>query len=194
MFAIDWDEAHRTRSQTLLGYTTADDYHALFNQVGDFTLQVQRARQVLEVGPGLGSFLASLQPEQRLALEISEVNKAKLRASRICLMGDFPVPEYADVAVCLSVLQHCDESQARVIFTKVAGALMRSVGWGPFYANAVEELEGLKLAPSEISRGWSLLELRRLAAWSRLELAEHKTLPVPNQPLLHHLMRFEVIR
>ena len=194
MRPVDWDEAHRTRSRPLLGYTTADDYHALFNQVGSFTPQVQRAQQVLEVGPGLGSFLASLQPEQRLALEVSEVNKAKLRTAGVRIWGDSPVPEYADVAVCLSVLQHCDEDQARVIFAKVAAALRCCWSWGPFYVNAVEEKDGLKLAPGEISRGWSILELRRLAAWSRLELAEHKTLPVPNQPLFHHLMRFEVMR
>jgi hypothetical protein len=142
-----WDDAHRRSSSNLLGDTTAEDYGRLFNQVGPFDHDVGWASSVLELGPGKGNWFRSLRSGvATFAVEISPVNRKKLADAGLCCNAyaeqDWHHTDCADMAVALSVFQHCDDSTVERLLAVCRRALR--VG-SALYCNGVAVIHGYQL-------------------------------------------------
>jgi SAM-dependent methyltransferase len=167
-----WDEAHLERSIPLLGDTQAEDYAKVFDQVGPFSHEVANARSVLEVGPGLARWLQSLAGGvTRRAIEISPVNRAKLAALGITAYPpeDVPIADpVADIAVALSVFQHCKDPQVEDLLEVAHRALRPGCS---LYCNGIALMHGYTFAPGGVSFSRPLDSMIRLALAAKLQVA-----------------------
>lgn len=187
-----WDKAHERESIPLLGDTSAEDYYRIFNRISDdntFTDEVRLADTIYEVGPGLARFLAdpTIKRARRHAYDISPVNRRKLRKLGISTAA--PKDQTVDVAVALSVLQHCSSAQVQDIFHKVSCALAPS---GSFYCNGIVCLDGYTLLPG-ISISRPLDAVIRMGLDAGLLVGGVKEYRVEGAFVKCYLLRFEVI-
>jgi hypothetical protein len=178
-----WDEAHLARSIPLLGDTRAEHYAQVFDTVGPFSLSAATAPSVLEIGPGLARWLQSLPTTtMRRAIEISPVNRSKLSALGITAYppSDVPIEEpVAELAVALSVFQHCTDTQVEELLAIVHRALRPG---GSFYCNGIALIHGYEFLPGGVSVHRPLDAMIRLALAAKLQVAgvlEYRV-PVPD--------------
>ena len=187
-----WNEAHSEVSVSLLGDTQAEDYAKLFNQVGPFTVEAENAGMVLEIGPGLGRWLASLpETTNRRAIEISPVNRVKLREQGVIA---YSIEDHtqldcarADLAVALSVFQHCTDAQVEEILKVVHASLRPGCS---LYCNGIAVFQGYTLVGTGcVSLSRPLDAVLRMALRAGLLLTGVLEYPVTGMLVTAYLLR-----
>jgi 2-polyprenyl-3-methyl-5-hydroxy-6-metoxy-1,4-benzoquinol methylase len=131
-----WDEAHRKGSPTRLGLTEAHQYGEYFSKAGPFGVDFNNALGFLDVGPGLGAYMRSIpEGKDRHAIDVSRVSRLRMEELGVKAYkpGEIGVG-VADLATCLSVIQHCTKEASDLIFADVARALRPG---GKFYLNGI---------------------------------------------------------
>lgn len=143
-----WDEVHRTAKVESLGGTTFGDYQKFLSTIGPFDSDLDNATAVMDVGPGLGRFLAGVcNHKQRFAIELSPENHVKLRERGISTFFPGELSEGADaafhdfvgLATCISVFQHCSDTMVKTLLADVWASLQPRA---TLYCNGVSEYEG----------------------------------------------------
>ena len=130
-----WDSKHRINSGSGLGRSTAQQYIDYFNKVGPFAEDLEDAESIIDIGPGLCNFLNAYPMKERYGVDISSVGRQKMESHGIKAYAPGQAPEeIADLATCLSVIQHCTADQVEAILFDIATALKPG---GVFYANGV---------------------------------------------------------
>jgi hypothetical protein len=130
-----WDESHRKGSPTRLGRTEAHEYSEYFSKVGPFPQDLAVAQVLLDVGPGLGAYLREHQGRERHAIDVSEVSRTRAEGLGATAHAPGEIGAVgADLATCLSVIQHCRPPAAELVFADVARALRKG---GKFYVNGI---------------------------------------------------------
>lgn len=130
-----WDVSHKRGSTLRLGRTSAAEHADYFGRVGPFAEDLHAAKAVLDVGPGFGFFLASLEGKKAYAIDVSSVSRDRVRAMGVQAFGPGEIgSSLVELATCLSVVQHCDEPAVGLILDDVARALVTG---GSFYVNGV---------------------------------------------------------
>lgn len=131
-----WDKAHAQNSLTQLGRGSVENQYDYWSRVGPFLEDLDSAASVLDVGPGLGRYLAAQEGKDRYAIDVSEVSRLRMRDMGVAAyapgdIGGFDI----DLATCLSVVQHCDKRAVEIILSDVARALRVR---GRFYVNGLD--------------------------------------------------------
>jgi SAM-dependent methyltransferase len=130
-----WDDAHRKGSSTRLGLTKAHQYGDYFSKVGPFGVDLNNARSVLDVGPGLGNYMRSVEGKERHAIDVSQVSRERMEGMGVKAYCPGEIGAgVADLATCLSVIQHCTREASDLVFADVARALRPG---GKFYLNGI---------------------------------------------------------
>jgi predicted methyltransferase len=133
--AAFWDNAHQKGSTTRLGNTEAHQYTEYFSKVGPFAQDLASATAVLDVGPGFAAYLRSIEGKDRHAIDVSDVSRKRVEKMGVTAHEPGKVPAgIADLATCLSVIQHCMRPAAEMIFSDVFRALRQG---GAFYLNGI---------------------------------------------------------
>lgn len=130
-----WDDVHSLGKVAHIGNASYDDNINFMSIVGDINGQIQRARAIMEIGPGLGNFIKNVPCAWKAIIDISPVNVQKMAAyvNRAYLTGE-PIGEQYDIVTCISVIQHCNYGQVDRIL-KTAGCIMRT--GASMYVNAI---------------------------------------------------------
>jgi SAM-dependent methyltransferase len=161
-----WDKAHQRGSGPHVRPKGPHRYTEYFELAGPFQEDVNASSAVLDIGPGMGQFLDSLEGKEKYAIDVSSVSRERTRR----MGGQAFEPGkigagVVDLATCLSVVQHCDLEASRLIFSDASRALRPG---GLFYLNAIHGVS--KGEPmSLLSRGrfaHDLDELIELAGFS----------------------------
>ena len=131
-----WDEKHTAMDPACLSSGTIDGLARCFTG-SDICATVKSARTVLDIGPGLGRVLGELPDSiAKYAVEVSPAGRARLAAEGVTCFSPYDEPRAleADVAWCVSVIQHCDDAAfARTL--EWAGTALRE--GGRFYLQGV---------------------------------------------------------
>ena len=107
---------------------------------GPFATELERAKTVLDVGPGRGRLLEACLRRRRHAVEISATNARRLQARGVVVHapGETIAAE-VDLAWSVSCFPHCDPAMQRVLLAQVYGALRPG---GVFYLEHVRARPG----------------------------------------------------
>jgi SAM-dependent methyltransferase len=130
-----WEGVHKRGSVVHLGATTAQDYSDYFSKAGHFPADLAAASSVLDIGPGHFNYLNALAHKERHAVDVSALCRDKARTFGVEAYAPGEIGAgVADLATCLSVIQHCEVGAVEVIFADTARALRKG---GRFYLNGI---------------------------------------------------------
>lgn len=168
--AAFWDAQHTHQEIRYLTGSTLSDVLRIFEPVGDLKAEIAQGR-VLDVGLGLGGFILAT-PKPRYGLEISSAARARFAAQGVACFApsDPPAALNANVAVCLLVAQHVDDTELARLFTWVRTALKPRA---PFYVQSADGTAARDERYGDLPAGYGIRTPERVVEIGRNAGFEH---------------------
>ena len=148
-----WDDVFRNNRREWVKDRSADETIGMLSMVGPFEEELREAKVVLDVGPGEARLLRELADKNRWAIEISAVNRERLKKNGISAYPPDGFWGHSDrrvnLAWSISCFPHCDIPTQKKLLQQV---YLMLVDGGVFYLEGVEPVPGAP-EPAEVDRG-----------------------------------------